>query len=166
MLVSRGARAAAFRAGRLRRGGVARLAYVLGVGIAHAVVRNFAYLAGMGLETVVATPKDGSLPIDDLVRAGPGDVPLAVTFRPYRPRPSYPQNFNNILRLRFRGNAAKKAAVRCPRLDGLDLPGRRLHAPQLGEPMSIRETNRGHDTALGEDTARLGIGPRRDTLQA
>ena len=62
----------------------ARATYVLGVGIAHSVARNFAYLAGMALETVVAIPKEGSLPVDDLVRAGPGDVLLAVTFEPYR----------------------------------------------------------------------------------
>ncbi len=62
----------------------ARTTYVLGVGIAHSVVRNFAYLAGMALESVVAIPKNGSLPVDDLVRAGPGDLLLAVTFQPYR----------------------------------------------------------------------------------
>ncbi len=62
----------------------ARATYVLGVGIAHSVVRNFAYLAGMALESVTAIPKNGSLPLDDLVRAGPGDLLLAVTFQPYR----------------------------------------------------------------------------------
>lgn len=62
----------------------ARATYVLGVGVAHAVARNFAYLAGMALETVVAIPKDGSPPVDDLVRAGPTDVLLAMTFEPYR----------------------------------------------------------------------------------
>lgn len=62
----------------------ARVSYVLGVGIAHAVAHNFAYLAGMALGTVVAIPKVGSLPVDDLARAGAGDVLLAVTFEPYR----------------------------------------------------------------------------------
>ncbi len=62
----------------------ARACYVLGVGIAHAVTRNFAYLAGMAVETVVAIPNPGSLPVDDLGRAGPDDVLLAVTFQPYR----------------------------------------------------------------------------------
>ena len=62
----------------------ARATYVLGVGVAHAVARNFAYLAGMALETVVAIPKDGSLPVDDLVRAGPPDVLAVMTFEPYR----------------------------------------------------------------------------------
>ncbi len=62
----------------------ARVTYVLGVGIAHAVARNFAYLAGMALETVAAIPRTGSVAVDDLARAGPGDVLLAVTFEPYR----------------------------------------------------------------------------------
>ena len=62
----------------------ARTTYVLGVGVAHAVARNFAYLAGMALESVVATPKASSLPVDDLVRAGPDDLLLAMTFEPYR----------------------------------------------------------------------------------
>ena len=62
----------------------ARATFVLGVGVAHALTRNFAYLAGMALETVVAIPKDNSLPVDDLVRAGAGDVLVAVTFEPYR----------------------------------------------------------------------------------
>ncbi|NKC13965.1 MAG: SIS domain-containing protein [Gammaproteobacteria bacterium] len=62
----------------------ARVTYVLGVGVAQALTRNFAYLAGMALETVVAIPKDSSLPVDDLVRAGEDDVLIAVTFAPYR----------------------------------------------------------------------------------
>ncbi len=62
----------------------ARTTFVLGVGISHALAHNFAYLARMALDTVVAVPRDGSLPIDDLSRAGDGDVLLAMTFRPYR----------------------------------------------------------------------------------
>lgn len=62
----------------------ARTTYVLGVGIAHAITRNFAYLAGMALATVVAIPRTGSVAVDDLARAGPGDVLLAATFEPYR----------------------------------------------------------------------------------
>ena len=62
----------------------ARSAYVLGVGVANPIARNFAYLAGMAVDTVTAIPRDGSLPIDALVRAGRGDVLIAMTFRPYR----------------------------------------------------------------------------------
>lgn len=62
----------------------ARATYVLGVGIANALARNFAYLAGMAVGTVTAIPRDGSLPVDGLVRAGKGDVLVAMTFKPYR----------------------------------------------------------------------------------
>lgn len=61
-----------------------RATYVLGVGIANAIARNFAYLAGMAVDTVRAIPRDGSLPVDGLVRAGAGDVLVAMTFKPYR----------------------------------------------------------------------------------
>lgn len=59
-------------------------AYVLGVGLCHSLARNFAYLADMALDNVVAIPRDGSLAIDDLVRASDKDVLLAMTFKPYR----------------------------------------------------------------------------------
>ena len=62
----------------------ARTTRVLGVGILYALAHNFAYLARMALDSVQAIPRDGSLPIDDLARAGPGDVLLAMTFKPYR----------------------------------------------------------------------------------
>ncbi|MGI9408391.1 MAG: MurR/RpiR family transcriptional regulator [Hyphomicrobiaceae bacterium] len=62
----------------------ARTTFVLGVGIANALTRNFAYLASMAVDTVTAIPRDGSLPIDELARAGKGDVLLAMTFKPYR----------------------------------------------------------------------------------
>ena len=62
----------------------ARKTYVLGVGINHTLARSFAYLADMALENVEALPRDGSLAIDDVARAGPGDVLLAMTFKPYR----------------------------------------------------------------------------------
>lgn len=62
----------------------ARATYVLGVGIANAIARNFAYLADMAVDTVSSIPRDGSLPVDGLVRAGPGDLLLAMTFKPYR----------------------------------------------------------------------------------
>jgi len=77
-----------FRAAELKRAAArivaARATYVLGVGVSYAVVHNFAYLARMALDSVVAVPRDGGLPIDDLAKAGPKDLLLAVTFRPYR----------------------------------------------------------------------------------
>ena len=62
----------------------ARATYVLGVGIAHALARNFSYLADMAVDTITAIPHDGSLPVDDLMRAGSRDVLVAMTFKPYR----------------------------------------------------------------------------------
>ena len=58
--------------------------YVLGMGIANPLARNFAYLASMAVDTVSAIPQDGALPVDALARAKPGDVLLAMTFKPYR----------------------------------------------------------------------------------
>ena len=62
----------------------ARRTYVLGFGIAHALARNFAYIADMAIDNVVAIPRDGSLAIDDLARADEQDVLLAMTFKPFR----------------------------------------------------------------------------------
>lgn len=62
----------------------ARTTYVLGVGIANAIAENFAYLAGMAVGSVIAIPRDGSLPIDGLVRADKNDLLIAMTFKPYR----------------------------------------------------------------------------------
>ncbi|GAB5469593.1 MAG: MurR/RpiR family transcriptional regulator [Rhodospirillales bacterium] len=62
----------------------ARVSYVLGVGVSYGLVHSFAYLARMALDSVVAVPRDGSLPVDDLAKAGPQDLLLAMTFQPYR----------------------------------------------------------------------------------
>ena len=62
----------------------ARRTFVLGVGIANPLVRNFAYIAGMAFDTVTAIPQAGSLPVDDLARAGPEDALVAMTFKPWR----------------------------------------------------------------------------------
>jgi DNA-binding MurR/RpiR family transcriptional regulator len=58
--------------------------YVLGVGVNHGVVQNFAYLAAMAIDGVRALPQGGTLPIDGLVRADERDILIAITFRPYR----------------------------------------------------------------------------------
>ncbi len=61
-----------------------RRTYVIGVGANYALAHNFAYLVGMAIEQVVAVPTDGNLPMDIVVRAGPDDVVVAMTFEPYR----------------------------------------------------------------------------------
>jgi DNA-binding MurR/RpiR family transcriptional regulator len=58
--------------------------YVLGVGVNNAVARNFAYLAGMAIDTVRALPQGGTLPVDGIARANSDDILIAMTFRPYR----------------------------------------------------------------------------------
>lgn len=61
-----------------------RHVYVLGVGINHALARNFSYLASMAMNRVEAIPRPGGVAVDDLSRAGDGDVLIAMTFKPYR----------------------------------------------------------------------------------
>lgn len=62
----------------------AKRVYVLGLGLAYPLAYNFWYVARMGFDHFVLTPRHGSLPIDDLVRIGPDDCLLAMTFQPYR----------------------------------------------------------------------------------
>ena len=62
----------------------ARTVFVLGVGINHTIARNFTYLADMAVDTMRTVPKDGTLAVDEVARAGPDDVLIAMTFHPYR----------------------------------------------------------------------------------
>lgn len=62
----------------------ARTTFVLGVGFANSIARNFAYLASMAVGSVVAIPRGGALPVDGLVRAEKNDLLIAMTFKPYR----------------------------------------------------------------------------------
>jgi DNA-binding MurR/RpiR family transcriptional regulator len=62
----------------------ARNVYVFGVGTLLPVARLFVANARMAMSNVIAIPSDGSLPLDDLARAGGKDVLLAMTFEPYR----------------------------------------------------------------------------------
>ncbi len=62
----------------------ARNTYVVGVGVSYALAHNFAYLARMALNSVIAVPQEGSLPVDDIARAGRRDVVLGMGFEPYR----------------------------------------------------------------------------------
>lgn len=61
-----------------------RRTFVLGVGVNNTLAQNFAYLTDMALENIEAIPKSGNTAIDDLARAGEGDVLIAMTFKPYR----------------------------------------------------------------------------------
>ena len=61
-----------------------RRTYVIGVGANYALAHNFVYLAGMAVDNVVAVPGDGNVPMDGIVKAGPADMVVAMTFSPYR----------------------------------------------------------------------------------
>ena len=62
----------------------AKRVFVMGVGVNHTLANNFAYLAGMALENVVALPKAGGHLVDDLARLEEGDVVIAMSSKPYR----------------------------------------------------------------------------------
>ena len=62
----------------------AKRVYVLGLGLAYPLAYNFWYVARMGFDHFVLTPRHGSLPSDDLIRIGTDDCLLAMTFQPYR----------------------------------------------------------------------------------
>jgi len=62
----------------------ARRVYVLGMGLAYPLAYNFWYVARMGFDHFVLTPRHGSLPSDDLIRINENDCLLAMTFQPYR----------------------------------------------------------------------------------
>ncbi len=61
-----------------------RAVYTLGVGVNNANARNFTYLASTGMKEFHAIPRPGSVASDDLAWAGPGDVLIAITLKPYR----------------------------------------------------------------------------------
>ncbi len=58
-------------------------AYVLGVGTSKPLAENFAYVAGMALDNVMAIPTIG-LAIDDVGRMTEQDALVAITFSPFR----------------------------------------------------------------------------------
>ena len=62
----------------------ARRVYVLGLGLAYPLAYNFWYVARMGFDHFVLTPRHGSLPSDDIIRMDKNDCLLAMTFQPYR----------------------------------------------------------------------------------
>jgi DNA-binding MurR/RpiR family transcriptional regulator len=62
----------------------ARRVYVLGLGLAYPLAYNFWYVARMGFDHFILTPRHGSLPGDDIIRMDQRDCLLAMTFQPYR----------------------------------------------------------------------------------
>jgi len=62
----------------------ARRVYVLGLGLAYPLAYNFWYVARMGFDHFILSPRHGSLPSDDMIRMDERDCLLAMTFQPYR----------------------------------------------------------------------------------
>ena len=58
--------------------------FILGLGLAYPLAYNLWYVARMGFDHFVLTPRHGSLPSDDLIRMTEEDCLLALTFQPYR----------------------------------------------------------------------------------
>jgi DNA-binding MurR/RpiR family transcriptional regulator len=61
-----------------------RRVYVLGLGLAYPLAYNFWYVARMGFDHFILTPRHGSLPSDDIIRMDERDCLVAMTFQPYR----------------------------------------------------------------------------------
>jgi DNA-binding MurR/RpiR family transcriptional regulator len=62
----------------------ARRVYVLGLGLAYPLAYNLWYVARMGFNHFVLSPRHGSLPSDDIIRMDKRDCLVAMTFQPYR----------------------------------------------------------------------------------
>ena len=62
----------------------ARRVYVLGLGLAYPLAYNFWYVARMGFDHFILSPRHGSLPSDDIIRMDERDCLVAMTFQPYR----------------------------------------------------------------------------------
>ena len=61
-----------------------RRVYILGLGLAYPLAYNFWYVARMGFDHFILSPRHGSLPSDDIVRMNNKDCLVAMTFQPYR----------------------------------------------------------------------------------
>ena len=62
----------------------AKRVFVLGLGLAYPLAYNFWYVARMGFDHFILTPRHGSQPCDDIIRMTEDDCLLAMTFQPYR----------------------------------------------------------------------------------
>ena len=63
---------------------VAKRVFVMGLGLAYPLAYNFWYVNRMAFDHFILTPRHGSLPSDDLIRATKQDCLVAMTFQPYR----------------------------------------------------------------------------------
>ena len=107
----------------------ARRVYVLGLGLAYPLAYNFWYVARMGFDHFVLTPRHGSLPSDDIIRMDENDCLLAMTFQPYRRDTLTAVRQAKALGARVIGVTDSSAAALCREADlGLVSP---THTPQF-----------------------------------
>jgi DNA-binding MurR/RpiR family transcriptional regulator len=57
---------------------------ILGLGTCYALAHGFWYVAQMALDNLELVSNHGTLPIDEVVKLGKGDVLMAISFDPYR----------------------------------------------------------------------------------
>lgn len=107
----------------------ARRVYVLGLGLAYPLAYNFWYVARMGFDHFVLTPRHGSLPSDDIIRMDENDCLLAMTFQPYRRDTMDAVGQAKKLGAKIIGLTDSSAAALCREADlGLVSP---THTPQF-----------------------------------
>jgi len=106
----------------------ARRVYVLGLGLAYPLAYNFWYVARMGFDHFILSPRHGSLPSDDMIRIDERDCLLAMTFQPYRRDTLDAVRLAKSKGARIIGITDSSAATLCREADlGLVAP---THTPQ------------------------------------
>ena len=107
----------------------ARRVYVLGLGLAYPLAYNFWYVARMGFDHFILSPRHGSLPSDDIIRMDGRDCLLAMTFQPYRRDTLAAVKQAKEMGARIIGITDSSAATLCREADlGLVAP---THTPQF-----------------------------------
>ena len=107
----------------------ARRVYVLGLGLAYPLAYNFWYVARMGFDHFILSPRHGSLPSDDIIRMDERDCLLAMTFQPYRRDTLAAVQQAKDKGARIIGVTDSEAATLCREADlGLVVP---THTPQF-----------------------------------
>lgn len=107
----------------------ARRVYVLGLGLVYPLAYNLWYVARMGFDHFILSPRHGSLPSDDIIRMDERDCLLAMTFQPYRRDTLAAVRQAKKLGARVIGITDSTAATLCREADlGLVSP---THTPQF-----------------------------------
>jgi len=103
--------------------------FVLGLGLAYPLAYNFWYIARMGFDHFILTPRHGSQPSDDIIRIDEDDCLLAMTFQPYRRETLAAVRLANARGAKTIGVTDSNASALCRESDlGLVSP---THTPQF-----------------------------------